>query len=135
MYLARSSPTVLTMVHGRLLKWALTPPLWHAEAVGGVHTIRPGQSTVRWLKERRIDTVLVGLQYSPRVIQDAHHAAIPRALQEVASAENVLLVHRFRAMQFIAMGSKHPPPCGRTSFHPRHWPRKTQSGVSLTKAV
>src|SRR3954453_21268092 len=28
------------LVHGRLLKWALTPPLWHAEAVGGVHTIR-----------------------------------------------------------------------------------------------
>src|SRR4051794_2881010 len=28
------------LVHGRLLEWALTPPLWHAEAVGGVHTIR-----------------------------------------------------------------------------------------------
>jgi len=60
------------------------------------------QSTVRWLKERRIDTVLVGLQYSPRVIQDAHHTAIRQALREVASAENVLLVHRFTAMQFIA---------------------------------
>src|SRR3954451_12764436 len=22
-------------VHGRLLEWALTPPLWHADAVGG----------------------------------------------------------------------------------------------------
>ena len=29
------------LVHGRLLEWALTPPLWHADAVGGVHTIRP----------------------------------------------------------------------------------------------
>src|SRR3954452_6815828 len=29
-------------------------------------------------------------------------------------------------------GSKHPPPCGRTSFHSRQWPRKTQSGVSQT---
>src|SRR5689334_7757950 len=29
------------LVHGRLLEWALTPPLWHAEAVGGVHTIKP----------------------------------------------------------------------------------------------
>src|SRR3954452_20432996 len=29
------------LVHGRLLEWALTPPLWHAEAVGGVHTITP----------------------------------------------------------------------------------------------
>src|SRR3954470_18038191 len=29
------------LVHERLLEWALTPPLWHAEAVGGVHSIRP----------------------------------------------------------------------------------------------
>src|SRR3954463_1956790 len=28
------------LVHERLLEWALTPPLWHADAVGGVHTIR-----------------------------------------------------------------------------------------------
>src|SRR3954454_8485502 len=28
-------------VHGRLLAWALTPPLWHADAVGGVNTIKP----------------------------------------------------------------------------------------------
>src|SRR3954453_16377353 len=26
-------------VHGRLLEWALTLPLWHAEAVGGVHPV------------------------------------------------------------------------------------------------
>src|SRR3954464_15768186 len=31
------------LVHGRLLEWALTPPLWHADAVGGVHTIRPSR--------------------------------------------------------------------------------------------
>src|SRR5919202_1173229 len=59
------------------------------------------QSTIRWLKERRIDTVLVGLQYSPRVAQDAHHTAIRQALREIASAENVLLVRRFEAMQFV----------------------------------
>ena len=59
------------------------------------------QSTVRWLKEHRIDTVLVGLQYSPRVAQDAHHTAIRQALRAIASAENVLLVRRFEAMQFV----------------------------------
>ena len=31
-------------------------------------------------------------------------------------------------------GSRHPPPCGRTSFHPRHGPRRTQTGVSLTES-
>ena len=59
------------------------------------------QSTVQWLKEHRIDTVLVGLKYSPRVVQDAHHRAIREALREVASSENVLLVRRFEAMRFI----------------------------------
>src|SRR5215203_28849 len=45
MCLARSRPTVLTWFMDAswsgLLEWALTPPLWHAEAVGGVHTIKP----------------------------------------------------------------------------------------------
>src|SRR4051794_32572352 len=38
------------LVHGRLLEWALTPPLWHADAVGGVHTITPQESTIQALK-------------------------------------------------------------------------------------
>ena len=59
------------------------------------------QSTVQWLKEQGIDMVLVGLQYSPRVAQDEHHTAIRQALREIASAENVLWVRRFEAMQFI----------------------------------
>src|SRR4051812_12004085 len=29
-------------------------------------------------------------------------------------------------------GSRHPPPCARASFHPRHGPRSMQSGVSQT---
>jgi acyl-CoA thioesterase I len=59
------------------------------------------QSTVQWLKEHRIDTVLVGLQYSPRAAHDAHHTAIRQALREIASAENVPLVRRFDAMKFV----------------------------------
>jgi len=59
------------------------------------------QSTVQRLKEHRVDTVLVGLQYSPRVAQDPHHTAIRQALRAIASAENVLLVRRFEAMQFV----------------------------------
>src|SRR4051794_4806085 len=37
------------LVHGRLLEWALTPPLWHAEAVGGrpPHHHAPVLSTSR----------------------------------------------------------------------------------------
>jgi hypothetical protein len=29
------------LVHGCLLEWSSTPSLWHTEAIGGVHTIRP----------------------------------------------------------------------------------------------
>src|SRR4051812_8970435 len=36
-------------VHGRLLEWLVTPPLWHAVAVGGVHTIRPPEVASRMI--------------------------------------------------------------------------------------
>jgi hypothetical protein len=46
------------LVHGRLLEWSLTPPLWHAEAVVGVHTIRPRQLHVDEF-QLEADTLLV----------------------------------------------------------------------------
>src|SRR3954471_3647724 len=60
------------------------------------------QSTIRWLKERRIDTTLIGLQYSPTVEKGEHHKAIGRVIGEIAAAENVLLVRRYDAMHFLA---------------------------------
>lgn len=59
------------------------------------------RDTLKWLREHQIDTVLVGLQYTPRVAKDEHYAAIRAALRDLAAAENVLLVRRFEAMQFI----------------------------------
>src|SRR5918993_588044 len=35
------------LVHGRLLEWVATPSLWHADAAGGVHTIKARPSWVR----------------------------------------------------------------------------------------
>jgi acyl-CoA thioesterase-1 len=63
-----------------------------------VETVR---DTLGWLKEHQIDTVLVGLQYSPRVARDSYYASIRSALRNLAAAENVLLVRRFEAMEFI----------------------------------
>lgn len=60
------------------------------------------RATVRWLKDSRADVVLVGLQYTPRLARDVHYARIREAIQRVAASENVLLVRRFDAMQFIA---------------------------------
>lgn len=60
------------------------------------------RDTVRWLKDGRADVVLVGLQYTPRFERNAQYREIRDAIQRVAAGENVLLVRRFDAMQFIA---------------------------------
>ncbi len=63
-----------------------------------VATVR---ETVRWLKDREVDVVLVGLQYTLKVSTDAHYKAIRMALRDIANAETVLLVRRYEAMEFI----------------------------------
>jgi len=60
------------------------------------------RDTVHWLKDGRADVVLVGLQYTPHFARDEHYARIREAIQRVAANENVPLVRRFDAMQFIA---------------------------------
>ena len=60
------------------------------------------QSTLRWLKYHGIDTVLIGLQYSPAVENSARHQAFSRAINQLAAEENVLLVRRYDAMRFVA---------------------------------
>ncbi|MBV9753004.1 MAG: SGNH/GDSL hydrolase family protein [Hyphomicrobiales bacterium] len=59
------------------------------------------KDTLQWLKDHQVDTVLVGLQFTPRAAKDEHYTAIRNALRELAVSENVLLVRRFEAMQFI----------------------------------
>jgi len=61
------------------------------------------QSTLRWLKYHGIDTVLIGLQYSPAVENNERHHAFSRAISEIAAEENVLLVRRYDAMRFVAL--------------------------------
>jgi lysophospholipase L1-like esterase len=60
------------------------------------------RSTVRWLKENKIDVVLVGLQYTARLARDANYAAIRDSLQKIAAEESILYVRRYDAMRFIA---------------------------------
>ena len=62
------------------------------------------RDTIRWLKAQGVDVVLVGLQYTPRVARDEYYASIRAVLHKVAIAENVMLVRRFEAMQFIEQG-------------------------------
>lgn len=57
--------------------------------------------TVRWLKQHEVDVVLVGLQYTLKVSTDEHYKGIRTALRDIASTENVLLVRRYEAMEFL----------------------------------
>ena len=63
---------------------------------------RTVDSTVAWLKENNIDTVLVGLQYTPNFARDENYFAIREALRRVATVRDVLYVRRYDAMQFIS---------------------------------
>jgi len=68
-----------------------------------VETVR---DMLEWLKEHQVDTVLVGLQFTPHALKDEHYTAIRNALRTLASAENVLLVRRFEAMRFIEQATQ-----------------------------
>jgi acyl-CoA thioesterase-1 len=57
--------------------------------------------TLRWLRANDTDVVLVGLQFTRRLANDAHYNRIKEVLREVAAAEGVPLVRRYEAMQYI----------------------------------
>ena len=59
-------------------------------------------STVQWLKESGIDTVLVGLQYTPAYARDESYFGIRESLRRIAAANDILYVRRYDAMQFMA---------------------------------
>ncbi len=59
-------------------------------------------ATVRWLKEHKIDVVLVGLQYVDGMARDQHYQAIRAMLRAVAAEEKIIIIRRYEAMQVIA---------------------------------
>ncbi|MBV9076816.1 MAG: SGNH/GDSL hydrolase family protein [Methylobacteriaceae bacterium] len=59
------------------------------------------RDTIRWLRNKGVDVALVGLQYAPSIASDEHYLAIRAALAKVAGEENVLLVRRFEAMEYL----------------------------------
>jgi acyl-CoA thioesterase I len=60
------------------------------------------QSTITWLKEHNVDVVLAGLQYVDRVAQDDNYFRVRELLRNIATKENVMIIRRYEAMQFIA---------------------------------
>ncbi len=60
------------------------------------------ESTIRWLKEHNVDVVLAGLQYVDRVSQDDNYYRMREMLRDIAAKEQVMIIRRYEAMQFIA---------------------------------
>jgi acyl-CoA thioesterase I len=63
-------------------------------------------STIRWLKEHKVDVVIAGLQYINRMAQDSHYAAVRDLMRRIAAQENVIVVRRYEAMQLMEQAAK-----------------------------
>jgi acyl-CoA thioesterase-1 len=57
--------------------------------------------TVIWLKEHKIDVILVGLRYAHSMVKDAHYQAIRLAIQQIAKEQNVLKIGRYEAEETL----------------------------------
>jgi acyl-CoA thioesterase-1 len=56
---------------------------------------------IAWLKTHKVDVVLVGLQFAPQMLRDAHYVDIRDTLRRLAAEENVIVVRFFEAMQIL----------------------------------
>jgi lysophospholipase L1-like esterase len=62
--------------------------------------------TVRWLKEHKVDVVLVGLQYVDLMEQDQNYRAVRELLRKIAGQENVMIVRRYEAQRLLQQAQK-----------------------------
>jgi hypothetical protein len=57
--------------------------------------------TVSWLKEHKIDVILVGVRYAKSMVKDLHYQAMRSAIKEIASQQNVLRISRYEAEETL----------------------------------
>jgi acyl-CoA thioesterase I len=57
--------------------------------------------TIGWLKEHKIDVILVGLRYTRSMSRDLHYQAVRTAIQEIARDRNVLRIGRYEAEETL----------------------------------
>ncbi len=57
------------------------------------------RTTLAWLREHRIDVVLIDPQYGEALVKDQHYETVVAAIADVAREARVLLVDRFEAMR------------------------------------
>jgi lysophospholipase L1-like esterase len=57
--------------------------------------------TIHWLRDHKVDVILVGLQRVQGLAQNPHYIAVRDALRAIAMRENVIIVRRDEAMRLI----------------------------------
>jgi acyl-CoA thioesterase-1 len=54
-----------------------------------------------WLKEHKVDVVLVGLQFAPEMLRDKHYKLIRDTLRAVGAREKVIVIRLYEAMEIL----------------------------------
>ena len=96
--------------------------LWQLGTNDALSRVPPDQfeatvrATVDWLKDDKIDVVLVGLQYTPKLARDKNYEEVRDALLKIAADEGVLYIRRYDAMRFIAQ-ARAAPVLSQDEFH------------------
>jgi acyl-CoA thioesterase I len=57
---------------------------------------------IDWLKEHKVDVILVGVRYARNMAGDKHYQAIRAATQKIAKEQNVLRIARYEAEETMA---------------------------------
>jgi acyl-CoA thioesterase-1 len=57
--------------------------------------------TIRWLRDHKVDVILVGLQRVDQMRRNQHYLAMRDELRKIAADENVIIVRRDEAMELI----------------------------------
>jgi acyl-CoA thioesterase-1 len=108
--------TEAVLIKPDLVLWQLgtNDAVQHVDVETFEHTVR---KTIKALRRRQIDVVLVGLQYTPQLARDEHFTAIREALHRIATDLNVLYVRRYAAMEFIARTKANMKMLSDDNFH------------------
>jgi len=67
------------------------------------------KTQIDWLKEHKVDLVLVGLQFAPQLRRDAHYLALRDALRQLAAREKVIVIRFYEAMQILDKATPDEP--------------------------
>ena len=63
------------------------------------------KKTLAWLKEQRVDVILINPQYGDSLIKDAYYEEVVTAIADIAREMQVPLVDRFDAMGTLTQPS------------------------------